>query len=346
VPRRAVVLAAGLGTRLRPLSLELPKPAWPLFEVPLAAHVLRGLARAGVEEAVVNLHHLPERLRAALEPWVPAGLRLSWSPEEPILGTGGALLPWRRFLAEGAFFLANGDTFQELDLAAMAAWHRETGAVATLALRGAAPGTSSPLEVDADGRIVRFLGARAPGAGPGSPCDFTGVHVLAPDILSRLPERPHCINADVHQGLVAAGVPLYGFLSPRGAFWSDLGTPDSYLGAHRELLLRGAVPTGSPGRVFAASGDAPGGGRVEAPSYLGPGAAVGPGCVAGPFAVLGAEARLEGGAEVADAVLWAGARVVGGAVRGAVVGAGGTRLPGRSGGAGRTEASPAPSGST
>jgi NDP-sugar pyrophosphorylase family protein len=241
-PLRAVVLAAGLGTRLRPLSLELPKPAWPLFEVPLAAHVLRRLALAGVEEAIVNLHHLPELLQDALEPWIPEGQRVSWSPEQQILGTGGALLPWRRLLAEGAFFLVNGDTFQELDLAAMAGRHRATGAVATLALRGAAAGTAAPIEVDAEGRIVRFLGARAPGTGPGSPCDFTGVHVLDPAILPHLPDRPHCINADVHQRLVAAGAPLHGFLPPPGDFWSDLGTPGRYLGAHRELFQRRALP--------------------------------------------------------------------------------------------------------
>ncbi len=88
---KAFVLAAGLGTRLRPLTGELPKPAWPLFDVPLAAHVLRALAGAGVREAVVNLHHLPELLQESLAAWTPPGLRVRWSLEPRILGTGEPL---------------------------------------------------------------------------------------------------------------------------------------------------------------------------------------------------------------------------------------------------------------
>jgi NDP-sugar pyrophosphorylase family protein len=306
--------------------LELPKPAWPLFDLPLAAHALRRLARAGVEDAIVNLHHLPARLREVLEPWIPEGMRVSWSLEKRILGTGGALLPWRPLLAEGAFFLVNGDTFQDVDLVAMMNQHRKTGAVVTLTLREAAAGAAAPLEVDAAGRVVRFLGARAPGAEPGTPCEFTGTHLLDPTVLLRLPDRPHCINADVHQKLVGFGAPVYGFLTRPEDFWSDLGTPERYLGAHRELLRRGAVPEGCPGQVFAASGRARGGGWVEVPSYLGPDASIGPDCVAGPFAVLGAAARLERGARLSAGVLWAGACLSGEVVGGLIESESGERM--------------------
>lgn len=325
-PLRAVVLAAGLGTRLRPLSLELPKPAWPLFDVPLAAHVLRSLAGAGVTQAVVNLHHLPERLREALEPWIPEGLRVRWSFEEVIQGTGGALLPWREFLSEGTFLLANGDTYQELDLSALLRRHRETGAAATLALRPLAPGSAAPIEADAEGRIVRFLGARAPGSGPGTPCEFTGVHALEPELLVRLPERSHCINADVHRHLVAEGAHLQGYFPPHEAFWSDLGIPERYLGAHWELLARGVLPPGVPGRLVSGEEETPEGGRVVGPSYLGAGAVVGPGAAAGPFAVLGAGARVGPGAQVGSSVLWAGASWQSGSLRGSILSPSGRRL--------------------
>jgi mannose-1-phosphate guanylyltransferase len=314
-----VVLAAGFGTRLRPLSLELPKPGWPLFGVPLAAHVLRALAEAGVREAVVNLHHLPERLREALEPWIPEGLRVRWSPEEVIQGTGGALLPWRELLSEETFLLANGDTYQELDLEDLLRTHRRARAAATLALRPLPPGSRASIEVDAARRIVGFLGARAPGSGPGAPCEFTGVHALEPQLLARLPERPHCINADVHRHLVAEGVHLQGYFPPEGAFWSDLGTPERYLGAHRDLLSRGALPPGLPGRLVSGEEETPEGGRVVGPSFLGPGARVEVGAQAGPFAVLGARARVKPGARAEDAVLWAGAVWAQGTLRGAVL---------------------------
>ncbi|GAB4277878.1 MAG: NDP-sugar synthase [Deferrisomatales bacterium] len=307
--RRGFVLAAGLGTRLRPLSAELPKPAWPLFDVPLAALVLAALAAAGVEEAVVNLHHRPDRLRAALEPWVPEGMRVRWSPEAQLLGTGGALGPWRAFLGEGPFFLANADTVQQIDLAAMARRHRQAGAAATLAVHRQEAGRAAPIELGPGGRVVRFLSARAPGCAGGRPCGFTGIHLLEPEVLDALPEGPCCINADVHARRVARGEPYLGYVLPPGAFWSDLGTPRRYLEAHLALLARGRLPARAPGRLVGAEERAEGGGRVVPPSYLGPGARVERGATAGPYAVLGAGATVGRGARVRRSVVWAGARV-------------------------------------
>ncbi len=304
---RGFVLAAGFGTRLRPLSRAHPKPAWPLFDVPLAGRVLGLIRAAGVEEVVVNLHHRPDRLREALAPWLPDGMPVRWSEEKAILGTGGALEPWRGWLSTGTFVLANGDTFQELDLAAMAAFHRDRAGAATLSVRPAPPGGDAPLELGPDGRIVRFLDARAPGRAGGLPVVFTGVHLLEPSVLDRLPAGPCCINADVHRRAVAAGEPVFGFVSRRG-FWSDLGTPERYLSAHLELLRLGRVPR-APGRVWGEDGKTGDGGRVRAPSYLGPGARVMRGAVAGPGAVLGAAAVVEPGAAVEQAVVWAGARI-------------------------------------
>jgi NDP-sugar pyrophosphorylase family protein len=304
---RAFLLAAGLGTRLRPLSLELPKPAWPLFDVPLAAHVLHALAAAEVDEVIVNLHHLPEVLRAALEPWLPPDLRVRWSPEEEILGTGGALEPWREYLGDGPFFLANADTYQELDLSQMAAQHRLVGATATLVVRPLPPGREGPIEVAEDGRVVRFLGRSAPGAAPGTPCEFSGVHLLEPELLEVLPHGPCCINTDVHAPLVGRGAHLHGYVPPRDAYWSDLGTPRRYLAAHAELLERGRVPDLAPGRTVRADTIDVGGGTVLGPSYLGPGARVAAGAVVGPSAVLGWGAIAGGGSRVTRTVLWAGA---------------------------------------
>lgn len=327
-PMKAFILAAGLGTRLRPLTEELPKPAWPLFDVPLAAHVLRALAGAGAAETVVNLHHLSERLREALTPWIPPGLGVRWSPEPRILGTGGALLPWREFLADGPFLLLNADTYQDLDLAAMMRQHRARRSLATLSLRRLPPGSAAPIEVSEAGRIVRFLDARAPGAGPGAPCEFTGAHVLDPGVLARLPERPHCINADVHRAAVAEGAALAGYFPPPGSFWSDLGTPDRYVGAHRELLAAGVLPPGSLGRLVLGDETTEEGGEVRAPSYLGPGARVEEGGRAGPFGVLGAGAAVGRGGRAELCVLWAGARLEGAVCRAAVLSPSGARLEG------------------
>ncbi len=298
---QAFLLAAGLGTRLRPLSRVVPKPVWPLFDVPLAARVLDLLASAGVGRAVVNLHYLPEVLQGRLEPWVPQGLELAWSREARILGTGGALVPWKDALAGGPFFLANADTYQEIDLRALARFHRQRGALATLSVAPVAPGRSAPLELAPDGRIVRFLGARAPGARAGRPCEFTGLHLLEPEILAEVPDGPCCINADVHQSLVGRGAPVYGFELEQGAFWSDLGTPGRYLAAHRRLLDLGRL-SAAPGEVV----DGPAG-----PWYRGRGAQIAEGVRIGPGTVVGAGARIEAGARLRSCVVWPGARCAG-----------------------------------
>lgn len=311
---KGFLLAAGLGTRLLPLSRERPKPAWPLFDVPLAAHVLHGLAAAGVDDVVVNLHHLPEVLRAALLPWIPAGVRVRWSLEEQIQGTGGALAPWRRHLAGGPFFLANADTYQELDLSLLARVHQRKGALATLLLRPLAAGTEGPIEVDAAGRIVRFLSQRAPGTSPGRPCEFSGVHLLEPEVLEFLPGGPCCVNADVHAGLVGRGAPVYGYLATAGDFWSDLGTPCRYLEAHGALLRQGRVPRLAPGQVVPGAGVTDDGGRVRGPVYLGVGARVHVGGVVGPEAVLGGGAAVGSGSRVVGSVVWEGAVVASGEV--------------------------------
>jgi mannose-1-phosphate guanylyltransferase len=316
---KAFLLAAGLGTRLRPLSQELPKPVWPLFDVPIAAHALRAMDGAGVTEVVVNLHHLPGELRRSLAPWIPSGVRVRWSHEEVILGTGGALGPWRDLLSQETFLVANADTYQEIDLGAMVRWHRERGGIATIALRQARTGSRAPVEVDGSGRVVRFLKGRAPGAAPARSCEFTGVHVLEPEIFDHLPEGRSCINADGHQQLVAGGKPVFGYVPPEDGFWSDLGTPALYLGAHRHFLTMGGLPFGSPGSLVLEDRNAEGGGRVRAPSYLGAGARVEDGGVAGPFAVLGSEARVSSRGRIVDSVLWPRAAVGAGELRNTVV---------------------------
>ncbi len=313
---RAFVLAAGLGVRLRPLSLERPKPAWPFFDVPLAAWVVGMLSAAGARRVVLNRHHLGEMLQQAVEPWIPGGLRLDWSPEPRLLGTGGALVPWREALSGGSFFLANADTVQEIDLGAMARAHRARGALVTLSVAEASPGGDAPLEVDDSGRVVRLLDARLPGSRPGRPCAFTGVHLLEPEILAHLPDPPFCIVADVHRALVARGAPVYAHRLDRGAFWSDLGTPSRYVSAHLEFMARHGAPGAAAGRQVE-EGARAGDGRVIGPAFLGEGCRLGAGARVGPGVVLGRGSEAAAGARVERAVVWPGART--GSVRDAVV---------------------------
>ena len=313
---RAFLLAAGYGTRLRPLSLRLPKPAWPLMNQPIAAHAARSLVNAGVDDFIINLHHLKHEMTRAMEASRPAGARFRYSPEEPaILGTGGALAPWLTELRGETFFLANADTYRNFDHSAMADFHFACGADATLSLMPLPPGEQGPIETDSSGRIVRFLDARSPGSGRGTACHgFSGLHVLGPqvmDIVSEvsLSKKTFCINADVHRALLARGGRLYGYRPPPASTASDLGTPYSYLECHIAMLEAGPPPDWCPGQYFAEDEELPGGGKVLAPSFLGPGAKVGKGASTGPFSVLGERAEVFTGVRVSRSVVFADSQV-------------------------------------
>src|SRR5271170_5515242 len=131
---RALVLAAGMGERLRPLSLDIPKPMLPLAGRPLIHYPLAMLKRAGITEVAINLHHLASKLQDGLGDGSQLGLRITYAPEPVLLGTGGPLNGLREYLGGDAFVIANGDTILDLDLAAMIAAHRDRAALATIAL--------------------------------------------------------------------------------------------------------------------------------------------------------------------------------------------------------------------
>ena len=318
-----MILCAGLGTRLRPLTLRVPKPAVPVCGLPLVSWTLGLLAGAGASRAVVNVHHLPDAMAAAAEEGArAAGLPLSISREPVIAGTGGALREARRHLeGAAAIVLVNGDVLFDVDLGAALAAHRASGALATMVLLPMPEGAPyASVETDGSGAVRRIAGRFGPGplpspaprgeGSPGtsgeglSPWHFSGVHVLSPAILDRVPAEPfECdVNRHVYPPLMAAGA-VRGLVTT--GYWNDLGTPARYLEASRDVLL-GQVPLARFARAD------PLGGSVEiAPGIrAGKGAAVDHAARLVAPAYLGARSRIPAGASVEDAVLWEGTELV------------------------------------
>lgn len=311
---RALVLAAGYGTRLWPLTADRTKPAVPFLGRPLVVHALAVLARLGAAEAAVNLHYRPESVRAALRDLPPGLPAVRLSPEPELLGTAGAMDPLRDFLggAPGPFVLMNGKVVCDLDLGPALAAHRSAGALATLVLvENVHREPFREVLVHADGRLAGFGATPVPApssaAGGGPPLAFTGIQLLDPAILDYVPRRIPCdIVRDVYPRAMAEGRTLLGVVA-RG-LWEELSTPRRYLDAHLAALARH-----------------PAHGRAEAPDrFVAPGAAVEPGAGAARV-VLWPGARVEAGAAVEEAVLGEGVvvppgvRLAGGvAVRAAV----------------------------
>src|SRR5512137_1071247 len=185
-----VVLCAGLGTRLRPLTGQVPKPAVPVCQVPLIRHALGLLAGAGVGRAVVNVHHLPEAMAAAARAAASElGLELAVSREPVIAGTGGALREARPLLSGAeAVVVLNGDVLFDADLAAALSAHRATGALATMALLPMPAGARyASVEIDGDGRVRRIAGRFGPGGDGLTAWHFPGLHVVSPELLALVP---------------------------------------------------------------------------------------------------------------------------------------------------------------
>jgi NDP-sugar pyrophosphorylase family protein len=238
VPRKGMILAAGFGTRLRPLTDAVPKALLEIGGRAMIEYPLRMLAAAGVEDVVVNLHHLGDAIREALGDGRRHGVRIHYCPEDPLLDTGGALAHARRLLGSEAFVLANCDALLDPDLAAVWDFHRARHAIATLVLR-ADPRAESYGAVDCDGagRVRRFLGKPAEVDAPLERRMFCGVHVLSPEIFSHMPSTPvFSITRDVYSVLVARGEAIYGY-DYRG-YWRDLGTVPSLERARAEVTSK------------------------------------------------------------------------------------------------------------
>jgi mannose-1-phosphate guanylyltransferase len=324
---RAIVLVGGEGTRLRPLTEEVPKPALTLVDRPFLAYMVEWLAGHGVEEVILACGFLPGVLREALGGGQHEGTRLSYVDEPDPLGTAGGI----RFAAErvgerlGDRFLAfNGDVLTDLDLGALLVAHERSGARATLglcAVEDAAP--YGLVRREREGPVLDFLektGEAAPGE------VNAGAYVLERSVLDMIPPgKPVSIERDVFPRLAGEG--LYGELLD--GYWMDIGTPARYLQATWDIL-EGVVetrvePTG-PGLHVDPGAD------VAADATVGPRAVVGPGCRLGPRADVRESVLLEGcvvgaGARVHGSILAPGVEVATGAVLDSTVMARDERVP-------------------
>jgi mannose-1-phosphate guanylyltransferase len=309
---QAIVLVGGEGTRLRPLTNDVPKPALTLVDRPFLAYMIEWLAAHGVTEVVLACGFLPDELRAALGDGEHAGVRLTYVVEPERRGTAGAI----RFAAEALgdrlderFLALNGDVLTDLDLAALIRSHEDRGARASIALYPVEDSAAYGLvEVSGEGRVLDF----AEKTGEPVPGEINaGAYFLERSVLDLIPaEREVSIEREVFPRLTGDGLCALRL----DGYWMDIGTPERYLQASWDIL-EGRVET----RV-----------RPTAPGLLvGTGAKISTAAIVGPRAVVSPGCEIAAEARVSDSVLLDGCRVGEGAtVCGAVLGAGVTVDPG------------------
>jgi NDP-sugar pyrophosphorylase family protein len=305
-PVQAVVLVGGEGTRLRPLTLETPKPMVPLMNMPFLERSLRRLKDAGIDDVILPAGYLPEAITSYFGDGSRLGLRLRYVVEETPLGTAGALKNVEEYI-DGPFFVLNGDVLTSLDLRAMMAYHRAKGGIGTLHLiRVEDPSAFGCVVHDPSGRVEAFVEKPPRDEAPTNEIN-AGTYLLEREVLDRIPPgRPVSIERETFPELIAAGRPLYAYTT--GDYWIDLGKPEAYLSAHRHVF-DGAMPLGLRPEIDGPGRETIPASAVRPPVFVGSGCRIDPSSIVGPYAVLGDNCTVGPGAHVADSLLWDGVTV-------------------------------------
>src|SRR6476619_1483077 len=303
---KAVVMAGGEGTRLRPLTSNQPKPMVPIVGKPCMEHILDLLRRHGMNEVVVTLAFMPQAIRTYFGGGESLEMDVDYSVEEQPLGTAGSVKLAERRLDE-TFLVISGDALCAVDLTALVDAHKAKGAAVTIGLKS----VENPLEfgivvTDEEGRVERFL--EKPSWGQVfSDTINTGIYVLEPEVLRHVPtDRPYDFSKELFPYLLEMGRPLYGYVMD--GYWQDIGNLDQFRQANYDAL-DGAVGLNIPGirlrgKVWLGEGveldDLE---QIEAPAFIGNYARIGPGATVAPYSVLGASVTLREQARTSRSVV-------------------------------------------
>lgn len=225
--KKGMILAAGLGTRLRPLTYKIPKPLLPLNSHKLIDYSLNLFKRYGIEDVIINLHHLGEMIHDYVGDGGKFGLKVSYSEESAILGTGGGIKRVEAFFENRPFLCINADSLNHADIDKVIERHFETGASATMMLKKSSP--DDPYEgvsIDKDG-FVKNIGK--------GEFFYTGLQVIGPELLEALPPAGtvSCLIEDGYRRLLKDQKKIAAFIYD--GYFNDLGTPERYEKAKQDL---------------------------------------------------------------------------------------------------------------
>jgi NDP-sugar pyrophosphorylase family protein len=308
---KAILLAGGKGTRLRPLTVHTPKPIVPVFNRPFLHYQIDLLRQVPeIDEVILSLNYQPRRIEEIFGDGAGLGVKIRYVVEPMPLGTAGAVKYAEQFLSDSVVVF-NGDVLTQVDLAAVLRLHRDRQSKATIVLTPVEnPAAYGLVETAADGRVQRFLEKPSPGE---ITCNTinAGIYVLEPDTFDRIPkDTTWSIERSYFPSLVERGELFVAYVYD--GYWIDIGTPDKYMQVHRDIMDgRFQVPPfeGGPQVWVSPEARVDAGATVEGPCFIDEGAVVRPGAAIRHHSVIGRQSRVEDGAIVEGSIVWPNGRI-------------------------------------
>lgn len=310
---KAILLAGGKGTRLRPLTIHTPKPIVPIFDRPFLNYQIDRLKQVPeIDEVILSLNYQPRRIEEMFGDGAEVGIKIRYVVEPAPLGTGGAIKYAGDHLTESVVVF-NGDVLTEIDLGAVIRLHRERRARATIVLTPVDnPGAYGVVETDADGNVRRFVEKPQPEQITTNHIN-AGIYVLEPDTFDRIPKDvAWSIERSYFPSLVERQETFVAYVYD--GYWIDIGTPMKYIQVHRDIMdgrFRAAPfqDLAEPRIWIAPDARVEQGATVEGPCFIDEGALVRSGARVGPYSVIGRQAQLHEDAVVERAIVWPNCRV-------------------------------------
>jgi mannose-1-phosphate guanylyltransferase len=309
---KAILLAGGKGTRLRPLTIHTPKPIVPIFNRPFLHYQLDLLKQVPeIDEVILSLNYQPRRIEEIFGDGSAIGIKIRYVVEPVPLGTAGAIKYAGDHLTESVVVF-NGDVLTEIDLAAVLRLHRERKARATIVLTPVEnPSAYGLVETDAEGNVRRFLEKPSPEEITTNNIN-AGIYILEPDTFDRIPsDVSWSIERSYFPSLVERGETFVAYIY--NGYWIDIGTPDKYMQVHRDIMdgrFEAAPFKGLASRKWVA-GDArlEDGATIDGPCFVDEGVLIKAGARIGPYSVVGRQCQIEEDARIEGAIIWQNGRI-------------------------------------
>ncbi len=310
---KAMILAAGVGSRLDPLTRAIPKPMVPIVNRPVIEHIVLDLKKHGFDDIRINVHYLGSVIEEGLGDGSRLGVNISYAHEDKLWGDAGSVKRSEDFFAGEAFLVVGGDDISDIDLSGLMQMHRDKKAASTIATTEVEdPSQFGIVVTDDDGRITRFL-EKPKGGDVFSKMANTGVYVFEPGVFDLIPpDTFYGFGNNVFPQLLAEGRPLYGFATH--SYWKDVGNLQVYRQTNFDALngkvhVEFGLTETTPGIYQGEGVQIDPSAEITGPAALGNNVTVGAGAKLLGNVIVGDGCVVEAGATLKDTILWAGARV-------------------------------------